>query len=205
MCLVLLDLSAAFDILDHATLLKNLQNRFKITGTVLKWIVLKNEEGETATSKVIRLSRGVPQRSVLGTLLLTLFTTPLGDICRKHDQDFQLYADDTQLYASFNTSSKESRDSCMIKINSCVAEISTWMSTNLLKLNEDKSEIMFITTCHQLLKFLLQIGPSVELNGMEIVHLSSVQNLGYQMDCKFKNNAHINKVTVLLSYTYETL
>ena len=58
--------------LDHATLLNCLQNRFKITGVVLKWIksylsdrfqavVLKNEEGETAMFDVVRLSMGVPQ------------------------------------------------------------------------------------------------------------------------------------------------
>ena len=101
-------------------------------------VVLKNEEGETAMFNVVRLSRGVPQGSILGPLLFTLFTTPLGDICRQHDQNFHLYADDTQLYVSFITSSEESRDSCMFIINSCVAEISTWMSTNLLKLKEDK-------------------------------------------------------------------
>ena len=91
-------------------------------------------------------------------------------------------------------SSEESRDSCMIKINSCVAEISKWMSTNLLKLNEDKSEVMFIATHQQLSNFLLQIGPSMEHKGIEIVHSSSVWNLGYQMDCKFKNDANINKI-----------
>ena len=58
----------------------------------------------------------------------------------------------------------------MIKINSCVTEISTSMSANLLKLNEDKSEIMFIATCQQLSKFLPQIGPSVNLYGTEIKH-----------------------------------
>ena len=118
-CLMLIDLSTVFDMLDHATLLKHPQNRFKITGSVLKWIksyllnrsqavVLKNEEGETAISKVVRLSRGIPQGSVLGPLLFTLFTTPLGDVCRQHDQDFHLYANDTQLYASFIVSSAES-------------------------------------------------------------------------------------------------
>ena len=58
----------------------------------------------------------------------------------------------------------------MIKINASAGEISTWMSTNLLKLNEEKSEIMFIATHQQLSKFLPQIRPSMELNGTEIVH-----------------------------------
>ena len=183
--MVLLALSAVFYTLDHAILLNHLQNRFKITGVVLKWIesylsdrsqavVLKNEKGETAMSNVVRLSMGVPQGSILGPLLFTLFTTPLGDICRCHDQDFHLYADDTHLCTSFITSSEESRDSCMIKINSCVAEISKWMSINLLKPNEDKSSIMFIATHQQLSKFLPQIGPSVKLNGTDIKHSSSV-------------------------------
>ena len=202
---MLLNLSAAFDMLDNTTLLNCLQNRFKITGVVLKWnksylsdrsqaVVLKNKEGETAMSNVVRLSMVVPQGSILGPLLFTLFTTPLGDICRHHDQDFHLYADDTQLYASFIASSEESSNSCMAKINSCVAEISKWMSINLLKPNEEKSEIMFIATCQQLSKFLPQIGPSVKLNGTEIKHSSFVQNLGYLMDSKFKNDAHINKI-----------
>ena len=82
----------------------------------------------------------------------------------------------------------------MFKMNSCVAEISQWMSMNLLKLNEDTSEIMFIATCQQLAKFLPQIGCSVRLNGTEIRHSSSVQNLGYFMDSKFNNDAHINKI-----------
>ena len=205
-CLVLLDLSAAFNTLDHETLLNHLQNRSRITGLVLKWIksylsdrfqavVLKNEEGVTAMSNVVKLSMGVPQGSVLGPLLFTLFTTPLGDICRWYDQDFHLCADDTQLYSSFIASSEESRESCMFKTNSCVAEISQWKSMNLLKLNEDKSEIMFIATHQQLVKFLPQIGSSIRLNGTEIRHSSSVQNLGYLMDSEFRNDAHINKIS----------
>ena len=68
------------------------------------------------------------------------------------------------------------------------------MSTNLLKLNQDKLEIMFIATRQQLSKFLQVIGSHITLNGTEIEHSSSVQNLGYLMDSKFKNDAHINKI-----------
>ena len=59
-------------------------------------------------------------------------------------------------------------------MNSCVVEISQWMSMNLPKMNEDKSEIMFIATHQQLVKFLPQIGSSVRLNGTEIRHSSLV-------------------------------
>ena len=157
-------------------------------------MVLKNEDGEIVMSNNIGISMGVPQGSVLGPLLFMLFTTPLGDICRHYNQEFHLYADDTQLYASFIASSDESRESCMLKIDSCVAEVSKWMSMNLFKLKEDKSEIMFIATCQQLSKLLPHIGASINLNGTEVKHSSSVQNLGYLMDSKFKNDAHINKI-----------
>ena len=87
--LCLLDLSAAFDMLDHATLLICLQNRFKNTGVVLKWIksylpdrsqalVLNNEEGETAISNLVRLSMGVPQGSVLGASFIYIVYNTLG-------------------------------------------------------------------------------------------------------------------------------
>ena len=68
------------------------------------------------------------------------------------------------------------------------------MSLNLLKLNEDKSEIMFIATHQQLSKLLPHIGASINLNGTEVKHSSLVWNLGYLMDNKFKNDAHINKI-----------
>ena len=53
---------------------------------------------------------------------------------------------------------------------------------------------MFIATHQQLSKFLSHIGPSINLNGTEVKHSSSVQNLGYLMDIKLKNDAHINKI-----------
>ena len=113
-----------------------------------------------------------PKEVCWAQFLFTLFTTPLGDICRQYNQEFHLYADDTQLYASFMASSDESRESCMSKFNSCVAEISKWMSPNLLKLNQDKSEVMFIAAHQQLSKFLPVIGSHITLNGAEIEHSS---------------------------------
>ena len=114
-CLVLLDLSAAFDSTDHLILLKHLENHFGIIGVALKWIksyltgrtqmvVIGDKNSDGAWSDPVDLDFGVPQGSVLGLVLFTMYTSPLGSICRSNSVEFQLFADDQQLYLSFKPS-----------------------------------------------------------------------------------------------------
>ena len=115
-CLVLLDLSAAFNTVDHQILLERLKKMFGFTGLVINWITSylsgrfqKAVVGDAKSSSV-PLSCGVPQGSILGPILFTLYTTPLGKICTKHGVTYHLYADDQQLYLAFkpsNTGAKE--------------------------------------------------------------------------------------------------
>ena len=120
--LVLFDLSAAFDTVNHRILLKRLATRFGIGGLALEWFrsYLSNckssfsVEGATSTSR--SLNCGVPQGSVLGPILFMLYTSPIGDVVRNHDINFHLYADDSQLYITFSTSSVSQIHSAKLKL-----------------------------------------------------------------------------------------
>ena len=109
-CLVHLDLSAAFDTLDHGILLSHLEANFGSTDTALAWIrsYLSNHSQKVVVDKAksdpITLTFGVPQVSVLRPVLFTLHTLPLGQICARHGIAYHLYADDQQIYLAFKPS-----------------------------------------------------------------------------------------------------
>ena len=99
---VLLDMSAAFDTIDHSILLHRLKYRFGVSGPALEWFASYLSQryqyiciGKVTSSKR-QISSGVPLGvgSVLGPLLFTMYISPLGDGIRKHGINFHLYADD---------------------------------------------------------------------------------------------------------------
>ena len=102
--LVLLDLSAAFDTLDHQILLARLRKYFNLTETALKWFssyLLGRSQRvsiEDATSPPRCLEYGVPQGSILGPLLFTFYMAPLKDVIRSQGLDSMFFSDDTQIY-----------------------------------------------------------------------------------------------------------
>ena len=118
-CLVLLDLSAAFDTVNSGRLLQRLTNLFGITGTVETWIAsyltdqTQKVKVGSSESSLVTPKHGVQQGSVLGPILFILYTTPLGQICRKHGIHYHLYADDSQLYMTFKPSKPGSKEICI--------------------------------------------------------------------------------------------
>ena len=111
--LVLIDLSAAFDTIDHNILTNRLKTCFGISDSAFS-LLSSYLTGRTqsvnigdACSTELPLLRGVPQGSVLGPLLFSLYTTPLSHILEATSLQFHFYADDTQLYISFSSTDSD--------------------------------------------------------------------------------------------------
>ena len=126
--LVLLDLSAAFDTIDHNILLGYRKSWFGLGGIALKWFAsYLSDRSQTIKigsrlSELSKLIYGVPQGSVLGPLLFSLYTTPLSKIIRLHPHiKFHFYADDTQLYIHL---SHKNASAAFAKLNACLHDAS---------------------------------------------------------------------------------
>ena len=102
--------------------------------------------GDNTFSDPIHLKCGVPQCSVLGPILFTLFAAHLGEVFRKHRINFQSNADDQQNYLSFKPNNPTSLKTCKESLEACISEIQKWMRTNKLKLNDDKTEVVLFGT-----------------------------------------------------------
>ena len=192
--LVLLDLSAAFDTIDHSTLLERLASHFGFAGSALKWFrsyladrVQSVKIGDILSNPV-SLDFGVPQGSVLGPVLFTLYTTPLSGIITKYvDICHHLYADDTQVYIAITP---KNATTAIPKLQSCLKDIQLWMAENKLKLNPDKTEFIIIGSKQQQ-SSLKQFLP-VDILGNQLNPTEKVRNLGVIFDSEFKFSSHIN-------------
>jgi hypothetical protein len=191
--LTLLDLSAAFDTIDHSILLKRLENTFGITNSALSWFQSYLSERfqqvsvNNTLSDPVLLSCGVPQGSVLGPVLFTLYTSPLSHIIQKHQVKHHFYADDTQLQ---NSAIPENISSLLQSTSNCFSDIQNWMTCNKLQLNADKTEAMLVGTKHKLASVSTD---SITLGETSIPFATSVKNLGVTLDSTLSMQNFISK------------
>jgi len=133
--LALLDLSAAFDTVDHDVLLRRLRVSYGLTGVALQWFtsyLLGRTQhiryaGRCSDESLVKY--GVPQGSVLGPILFILYTADLVPLIERHGLTPHLYADDTQVVGSCHPSDPLS---LYRRLEVCLADVAGWMSSNRL-------------------------------------------------------------------------
>ena len=168
--LVLLDLSAAFDTVDHSILLNRLSSKLGLNGTALAWFrsYLSGRSQRVSVrgtvSDKFNLRYGVPQGSCLGPLLFTVYASALFDVVEKHLPTVHCYADDSQLYISFSPKAHSGQADAVASIEHCIQDIRQWMSQDKLLMNDAKTELLLVGTRQQLAKITsdgITVGHSV--------------------------------------------
>ena len=167
--------------IDHAILLRRLENRYGITNTALSWFqwFLSNRSQRVvigkSSSRPHDLRYGVPQGSVAGAPLFTFYSAPISAVISAHGVNHVTYADDNQLYLLFDS---KDRNAALNKMTACIDDIKQWAIINKLKFNDSKTEILHITSRFKNTDRLeaVKIGDSV------VNVCSKARNLGVVFD-----------------------
>ena len=188
---VFLDLKKAFDTVDHDILISKLC-AYGIRGTSIEWfksyLSERNQKcflnGSLSSNRV--LSCGIPQGTILGSLLFLLYISDLPN-CLMHYQS-RMYADDTHLTLAGN-----SVDSIELNLNEDLASVSEWLTANKLTLNKSTAEFMIMSS-RQRLKTLSH-SPSLKIDGAPISQVPSTKSLGVYIDESLTWNLHIENIS----------
>ena len=192
--LVLIDLSAAFNTVDHPILFQCLEKQFGFHDSVLSWYKSYFSERKQCItlkgmwSNTFDLSFGVPQGSCLGPVLFTQDASSLFSIFSKYSVCAHAYADDHQLYMAFspNPVSLNEAVSCM---ESCLQDVKSWMISNKLKMNDSKTKFIIIGSYQQLAKINLT---SIIVGEYRIIAVDDIQNLGAYLDKNLCMKTHVD-------------
>ena len=188
--LVSLDLSAAFDTLDHNILIDILNRHFNISDIALSWFLSYLSQRsqfvkmDNFSSSLTSLNSGVPQGFVLGLILFSLYTSPMCSIIVQHDLLFHQFADDITIFTGV---SHPEPSPILLKLSSCLSALNSWFSQSQLKLNPTKSEVMFVGSSRLLAKY--NFPSVVTLDGTTLPISSKLKILSVTLDSNL-NFAH---------------
>lgn len=188
----MLDLSAAFDTVDHSILLRRLHISFGFSDAALAWFSsYLNErqqsvfhQGSYSVASTVKF--GVPQGSVLGPILFIMYTADIVHIIERYGIVVHQYADDTQVYGRCRPGHSVP---LLHDLGDCVQSISRWMSANRLQLNSDKTEFMWCVPPrrrHQL------PAESLMVDAILVQPVVRVRDLGVYLDSDMSMSFHIS-------------
>lgn len=207
--LAMIDLSAAFDTVDHSKFITLLEDKYAVKGGALDWFrsYLSGRQFsvkvDSFRSDQYPLNCGVPQGSVLGPVIFNMYTTPLERIVQRHKLHYHKYADDMQIYGEFDPKSDSDRQRIKHQLEHCLADIRAWMLKNMLKINDNKTELIVFMNPQQAKVVVQQSDssvPAILLGDSTIEATNTVRNLGVVMNIHLDAGDQISAVVKSCNY-----
>lgn len=149
--LVAIDLSAAFDTVNHQVVLEVLQNKFGVEDRALHWFesYLRDRRFKVSVgeefSKEVLFNFSVPQGSVIGPRLFCVYSSTLESVV-PNDTSMSAFADDHTLYKNFDPKNVGDEECVMGELEKVLSDVQDWMSLNRLKMNASKSEFVVFSS-----------------------------------------------------------
>ena len=193
--LALLDFSSAFDTIDHTILVHGLHTDFGFTDTVLQWFSSYLTDRTHYVSLCNHCSdfapvhSGDPQGSVLGPMLFTMYIKPLSAIIDSHSIIHHSFADDLQLQIS---APPNRIYELLHSIQSCISDVKALATTNMLKLNDNKTELILVTSNRT--KHLHNLPTSITIGNARFPSNSLWRIWVLYLDCHLSTSAHFSNI-----------
>ena len=194
--LICVDLSAAFDMVSHDILLDVLKKKFGVTNISLDWFdtYLRPRSAKViigeSISKSSSLDFSVPQGSICGPVLCTVYASTLEEHIEEHDVNILGYADDHSIYDAFDPNVAFSEQGVISNLEKCLVSVNDWMNSNRLKMNTDKTEFLLLGSKHQILKCSTK---SINVCENAVLSNPSIKYLGMHLDSQLNLKTHIRE------------
>ena len=187
--LALFDLTAAFDTVDHGIQLQQLSYLYDFGGTPLRWIrsflsdriQVSHFFDQQFAQSVLTCS--VPQGSVSGSIMFTLYTTDVIRIALSFGVTAHCFADDLKLYVHCRT---DEAAAAVARLIACIAAIEMWMGSNRLKVNPEKTKFIRLGSRNQLAAIYIAplhlhdrtvIAPSTNVHNLGVIFVSEIMTM----------------------------
>ncbi|CAG4971111.1 unnamed protein product [Colias eurytheme] len=170
-----------------------------LSGKRCQTVAVNKEDGSVSFSECTAVTRGVPQGSILGPLLFILYSADIFS-CIHHCQ-YHAYADDIQLYISFDPSQTLASTT---KLNSDLDRISAWSRENSLVLNKEKTKYMILGTPNMVRRIECE-NPIVTVENSSIERVNEARNLGVVFDENLRFEKHVNTTIANCFYRLKLL
>lgn len=194
--MLFLDLSSAFDTVDHDIMLSILRRRFSVEGAALNWFhSYLTDRSQTfsvgdSNSDPLDVSCSVPQGSVLGPVEFVAYTEDVVELFDQHEVNHHMYADDQHIYLH---TIPDSASTALTRLAGCFADLSGWCASRRLQLNAAKTELIWFGS-RAMLRRLTGDNRSLSIGSVVVDSVDVVRDLGVLLDSEMTMKQHINHV-----------